>query len=63
MSVGLCMFFITNYALSVLENTDAIGLKLPKSLSKYFNRMREDYEEKLLDLHDDHKKDERDKNE
>lgn len=47
--IGLCLFFISNYALSVLENTDAIGLKLPEGLRKYFNRMREDYSDKLTD--------------
>lgn len=55
-SVGLCLFFISNYALSVLENADAIGLKLPKSLTKQFNRMRDDYDEKLLEIRTKEKK-------
>ena len=39
-SLGTCVFFLTNYGVSVLENWEAIGLPFPPSLKPFFNQMR-----------------------
>lgn len=44
-SVGY--FYIASYGISILENADSIGLKLPSVMSQYFNRMRDDYDHRL----------------
>lgn len=40
-SVGTCMFFLTNYGVSVLENWEALGLPFPDRLKPFFNQMRQ----------------------
>lgn len=46
-SVAACVFFITNYAVSVLENWEALGMPFPATLKPFFNQMRQNSEDKL----------------
>lgn len=42
LSYILCVFFISNYGLSLAENLDAIGLEMPKAIRPFFYQMREE---------------------
>ncbi|OFT95877.1 phage holin family protein [Aerococcus sp. HMSC23C02] len=46
-SNALGFFFISGYAVSFIENLDAIGVPIPSWISQYFNRMRSDYDAKV----------------
>lgn len=37
----ICLFYISNEGISILENVHKLGLPIPKILSKYFSTMRE----------------------
>lgn len=39
-SISACIFLITNYAFSVVENWEALGLPFPPSLKPFFSQMR-----------------------
>ncbi len=41
-SIGICMFFIANYALSLVENWGELGLPLPSWVKVYFEKMKDD---------------------
>ncbi|MGX7091169.1 phage holin family protein [Hutsoniella sourekii] len=46
-SIGACVFFITNYSVSFIENWEALGLPFPDKLKPFFNQMRKESEDKL----------------
>ena len=48
-SVSLCLFFIANYFVSVMENWEALNLPFPDSIKPFFRQMRKRSDEKLAD--------------
>lgn len=46
-SITACSFFIANYAISVVENWEALGLPLPDMIKPFFSQMRKNSETKL----------------
>ena len=43
------VFYILEYTTSILENLEALGIPFPDSFTRYFNRMRTDYDKKVID--------------
>lgn len=48
-SIAACIFFMTNYGVSIMENWEALGLPFPDSIKPFFNQMRQNSEEKLAE--------------
>lgn len=46
--VIICLFYISNEGISILENVHKLGLPIPKILSKYFSTMRDKNEERKV---------------
>ena len=45
------VFYILEYTTSILENLESLGIPFPDSFTRYFNRMRTDYDKKVIDKH------------
>ncbi len=43
-SIGLCIFFIGNYALSVFENWQELNMPFPSWLRVYFEKLKDEYD-------------------
>jgi toxin secretion/phage lysis holin len=50
-SVGVKLFFAFDYATSIIENLDVLGIPLPDVLTQYFNRIRSEYNYKYKLAH------------
>ena len=48
--IAWCMFFVTNYAYSVLENWEVLRWGFPKWLKKYVNQVRKANDSKFAEL-------------
>lgn len=49
MKTVVISYLIANEGLSILENLDRLGVKVPKGLTKFLEKLREDNEEEHLD--------------
>lgn len=47
-SVIFCVFIILEYLTSIIENVDVLGIKIPKSFRKYFNRLHDQIDNKEM---------------
>ena len=47
LAAGIGYWYIGSYGISILENFSALGVKFPPVATQYFNRMQEQYSDKL----------------
>ncbi len=43
-SIGICCFFIANYGVSIFENLDELGIRLPKRVRQFFEKMKKEFD-------------------
>ncbi|MCK1257193.1 phage holin family protein [Streptococcus uberis] len=49
-SIGYCLFFITNYSYSILENWEVLGWAFPEWLKPFVNQMKKQNDQKVADV-------------